>query len=147
MSARLLSKSQYVRSLQCQKSLWLYRNRKDLAEPVTPDQKMVFDQGTEVGIMAHQRVPGGVLIADDHEHLEEAVEATRKAILKKISEKKYGDLIDTSKLSDGNVPAPKNEPAVAAPPPAGTPAKPPRRVKQGGHTYEEQPDGGMKAID
>mgnify|MGYP001608237043 CR=1 FL=1 len=78
--SRLLSKSQYTRGLQCVKSLFLYRHHRDLQDPITPAQQQIFDQGTEVGILARQLFPGGVLIEADHMHPEDALAATRAAI-------------------------------------------------------------------
>lgn len=74
-----LSKSQYTRGLQCHKSLWLYRNRRDLIPAVGDGQQMIFDQGQVVGLLAHQRFPGGVLIAEDHTQSTEAVASTLAA--------------------------------------------------------------------
>lgn len=77
---RALSKSQYVRGLQCAKSLWLYRHRKDLAGPVDEFQQAVFDSGTAFGQLAMQRFPGGVLIAQGHDDPEGALAATTAAM-------------------------------------------------------------------
>lgn len=75
-----LSKSQYVRGIQCEKSLWLYRHRKDLR--TTPDtfQESIMESGTEFGILARQLWSGGVLIEADHLHPEDALTETQKAI-------------------------------------------------------------------
>lgn len=78
--AARLSKSQYVRGLQCHKALWLYRKRKDLLPDVAAPLQMIFDQGHSVGVLAHQRFPGGLLIAEDHLHSAEAVAATDAAV-------------------------------------------------------------------
>jgi len=75
-----LSKYQFCRGLQCTKSLWLYRNRKDLIPPTSPEQQMIFDQGHEVGLLAWERFPGGQEIKEDHEHIPEALAATKKAL-------------------------------------------------------------------
>jgi hypothetical protein len=75
-----LSKSQYLRGLQCHKNLWLYRHRPELATPPSPSLQAIFDQGHEVGELAWKRFPGGVLIKEDHEHPQEAVESTRKSL-------------------------------------------------------------------
>lgn len=77
---RYFSKSQYTRYQQCAKSLWLYRKRNDLQDPVSPDQQAIFDQGTAVGVLAQQWRPGGVLIKADHTDPERALEETRGAI-------------------------------------------------------------------
>ena len=49
-----LSKSQYIRGLQCHKSLWLYKNRPDLRD--TPDNKTEssFNTGYDVGELAKE---------------------------------------------------------------------------------------------
>ncbi len=75
-----LSKSQYVRGLQCHKALWLYRNRKDLIPETSDNQQMIFDQGQVIGLLAQQRFPGGVLIREDHTQPVEAVASTRAAV-------------------------------------------------------------------
>ena len=55
-----LSKSQYMRGLQCPKALWLFKNRKDLA--AEPDRRRLnlFATGHRVGDLAKQLFPGGV---------------------------------------------------------------------------------------
>ena len=75
-----LSKSQYVRGLQCHKSLWLYRNRKDLIPEVPAAKQMIFDQGHVFGVLAHQRFPGGTLINEDHLQITEALTSTKAAL-------------------------------------------------------------------
>lgn len=75
-----LSKSQYTRGLQCHKSLWLYRNRKNLIPEVSEGQQVIFDQGQVVGLLAHKRFPGGVLIEEDHAHVPEALASTQAAV-------------------------------------------------------------------
>lgn len=79
-----LSKSQFTRGTQCLKSLWLYRERKDLQDSMTPDQQAIFDQGTEVGILAQQLFKRGVLIAYGHDQPALALEATQAAMDKGI---------------------------------------------------------------
>ena len=58
-----LSKSQYMKGLQCPKALWLYKNRKDLA--IEPDQRRqnLFDTGHRVGDLAKELFPGGAEVA------------------------------------------------------------------------------------
>ncbi|MFA5140256.1 MAG: DUF2779 domain-containing protein [Elusimicrobiota bacterium] len=75
-----LSKSQYLRGLQCRKNLWLYRHRPEVATPPSPSLQAIFDQGHEVGTLAWKRFPGGKLIEEDHLHPDEAVDSTRKAL-------------------------------------------------------------------
>jgi len=58
-----LSKSRFVAGWQCHKQLW-HRVHEPDAPELQPDVVLRdrFDQGTEVGAMARQRFPGGVLI-------------------------------------------------------------------------------------
>jgi hypothetical protein len=56
-----LSKSLFLRGLQCPKSLYLYKTQPDLRE-VTPDQEAVFKAGTDVGVVAQGLFPGGKVI-------------------------------------------------------------------------------------
>ena len=54
-----ISKSMYVRGLQCLKSLYLYKYNPELRE-VDKSTQAVFDTGHKVGILAQQLFPGGV---------------------------------------------------------------------------------------
>ena len=54
-----LSKSQFTRGLQCHKSLWLLKNRRELQQKPDASLQARFDSGTEVGILAQQLFPGG----------------------------------------------------------------------------------------
>jgi len=75
-----LSKSQFTRGMQCAKSLWLYREKKSLQDPTTPDLQDRFDTGSQVGVLAQQWIKGGVLITADHTDPEKALYQTREAI-------------------------------------------------------------------
>ncbi|MEA3434027.1 MAG: hypothetical protein U9R13_05550 [Campylobacterota bacterium] len=44
-----LSKSQYIRGLQCHKSLWLYKNRPELRDAPDYAQESLFNTGHSVG--------------------------------------------------------------------------------------------------
>jgi antitoxin component of RelBE/YafQ-DinJ toxin-antitoxin module len=44
----MLSKSDFLKYLQCEKYLWLYKHRKDLLEEVSEAQQAIFDQGFNV---------------------------------------------------------------------------------------------------
>ncbi|OGS00260.1 MAG: hypothetical protein A2V88_12240 [Elusimicrobia bacterium RBG_16_66_12] len=80
MGSGVLSKSQYVRGLQCPKSLWLYRNRKDLIPPSPPGLQRNFDQGHAIGRLARARFPGGVDITADYLHQQHALDSTAAAV-------------------------------------------------------------------
>ncbi len=71
-----LSKSQYCRGKRCQKSLWLYRNRKELADKPTPFMQNILDQGTAVGKLATQLFKDGILVSEGHKQAEAALKKT-----------------------------------------------------------------------
>jgi hypothetical protein len=77
-----LSKTHYLRGLQCHKSLWLHHRRPDLRAPVSPALQRIFDQGRAVGDLARRRFPHGLLIAADHDHIPEALKRTQDALQK-----------------------------------------------------------------
>lgn len=54
-----ISKSQYVKGLQCHKALWLLKNKPELKAEVTESLQAIFDTGTEVGKLAQQLFPSG----------------------------------------------------------------------------------------
>lgn len=59
MQKPVLSKSSYVRGLQCHKSLYLYKKFYKLRDYISPEQLAKFKRGTDVGILAQQLFPGG----------------------------------------------------------------------------------------
>jgi hypothetical protein len=54
-----LSKSQFTRGLQCHKSLWLLKKRRDLQQKPDAALQARFDSGSKVGLLAQQLFPGG----------------------------------------------------------------------------------------
>ena len=56
----LLSKSTFIRSLQCQKSLYLYKNFYQLRDEISQERQYVFERGHDVGRLAQQLFPGGI---------------------------------------------------------------------------------------
>ncbi len=54
-----LSKSLFIRGLQCRKSLYLHKRRPDLKDELSEDQQARFDSGHEVGRLAQELFPGG----------------------------------------------------------------------------------------
>lgn len=61
----MLTKSDYLRYLQCKKYLWLHKKRKDLIGEVTEAQQVIFDQGEEVETYAHQLFKEGKTVGRD----------------------------------------------------------------------------------
>ncbi len=54
-----LSKSTFLKGLQCHKALWLNRYQPNLRDEITADQQAVFDRGHDVGKLARDLFPGG----------------------------------------------------------------------------------------
>ncbi len=54
-----LSKSTLIRSIQCSKSLYLYKNNYNLRDKPDTVQQQRFDRGHRVGKLAHQLFPNG----------------------------------------------------------------------------------------
>ena len=79
--AHWLSKSSYLRGWQCPKALWMWKHRPDLRRPPSPQQLAIFEQGTQVGLLAQQLFPGGVDCSPRHHHAQEpALAATQEAV-------------------------------------------------------------------
>ena len=55
----MLSKSQYIRGLQCHKSLWLHKNSPSLKNEISEQSESLFNTGNQVGDYAKQLFPGG----------------------------------------------------------------------------------------
>ncbi len=75
-----LSKSKFLGGLQCFKRLYLEIHSPELATPPTPDRRAIMDMGTEVGEVARQYFPGGVLVAETHRQIPAALSRTQLLI-------------------------------------------------------------------
>ncbi|GAB6081910.1 hypothetical protein JCM30471_08240 [Desulfuromonas carbonis] len=75
-----LSKSQYLRAMQCHKSLYLYKYHPELREEASASKQAVFDTGTAVGILAQSLFPGGVEVPYDGVSISDQIEMTKQAI-------------------------------------------------------------------
>ena len=60
MSKYSLSKSSFIKGLQCEKYLYLYKNNYELKDPIKDSSQAVFDQGNQIGLLAQSLFPGGV---------------------------------------------------------------------------------------
>lgn len=60
MGNHVLSKSTYIRGLQCQKSLYLNKHRPFLRDKLSAEQLARFRRGTNVGVLARDLFPGGI---------------------------------------------------------------------------------------
>ena len=56
----ILSKSTYIKGEQCEKALYLFKNRPFLRDKLSMEQRAKFKCGTDVGILAQQLFPGGI---------------------------------------------------------------------------------------
>ena len=59
MANSRLSKSTFIRGLQCEKSLYLYKHHYRLKDPTPSSLQVVFDQGNNIGILAQELFPNG----------------------------------------------------------------------------------------
>lgn len=62
MKKPFLSKSSFIRGLQCHKSLYLDKFHAELRDEVSEDQKAIFQSGTEIGRLAQGLFPYGIEI-------------------------------------------------------------------------------------
>jgi hypothetical protein len=75
MSPRL-SKSKFLSGLQCHKRLYLEIHQPSLATPPDASMQAILDMGTEIGLLAQQRFPGGVLVKAGFRQREAAIAET-----------------------------------------------------------------------
>jgi len=76
-----LSKSRYMKGLQCHKALWLSTNNPGLLGELEATTQ-AFDQGIKIGELARDIFPGGVPIPYDGLSFDEQVQETQKALSK-----------------------------------------------------------------
>lgn len=85
MEKHTLSKSTFQRGMQCVKSLYLYKNFIHLRDPLSAQQKAVFNRGNNVGVLAQKLFDGGtdvskVVTKRSENYYSELVEQTKKFI-------------------------------------------------------------------
>ncbi len=62
---------------QCPKRLWLYKKRPELRAELSESQQLIFEKGTDVGLLARELFPGGKdATPSDYNHFEEAFQDT-----------------------------------------------------------------------
>jgi len=76
MEKHILSKSTFIRGVQCLKSLYLNKKRPFLRDKIPQERLLVFKRGHKVGEMAHAMFPGGINMSPGHPS------AYRKAIIR-----------------------------------------------------------------
>jgi hypothetical protein len=60
LEKHILSKSTFLRGLQCAKSLYLYKNFIQTRDSVSAEQQAIFNRGNNVGVLAQKLFPGGI---------------------------------------------------------------------------------------
>ncbi len=77
----LLSKTSFLRSVQCQKAFFLYKKYYHLKDPLPPEKRAVFNRGHKIGALAQQLFPGGIDVSPGHVFkFAESVEKTKELI-------------------------------------------------------------------
>lgn len=56
----ILSKSTYIKGLQCEKALYMQKKHPYLRDKLSIEKRAKFQRGTDVGILAHEYFPGGI---------------------------------------------------------------------------------------
>ncbi len=80
----MLTKSDFIKYLQCYKYLWLYKNRKDLLpKDILPEMEKEFDEGYQVEDYAYFLFPDGVDAMDPD--FKTAIAKTKKLVDAKTS--------------------------------------------------------------
>ncbi|MFM2386368.1 MAG: hypothetical protein RL660_1125 [Bacteroidota bacterium] len=79
----MLSKSKFVRGQQCHKNLWLYTHKKDVATEASEAQAAIFQSGTDVGVLARDYFPNGVLAVAEGEYPNKATAAYTQQLIDK----------------------------------------------------------------
>jgi hypothetical protein len=77
---KTLSKSQFVKGVQCPKALWIYRKRKDLHPEVDEATQALFDMGHDIGELAKKMWSHGVEVMEEYYDITGAIESTNKFI-------------------------------------------------------------------
>lgn len=75
-----ISKSQYLKGLQCPKALWLFWHRKDLKPDIDERQQYLFDVGHDVGRLATKLFDNGIEISEEYYQIDKAINTTQHAI-------------------------------------------------------------------
>ncbi len=81
MGTHLISKSSFIRGIQCEKHLYLYKYHYDEMDPVSEMQKAVFKRGTDVGLLAQKLFPGGLNLApESHTDYDDSIIKTAETL-------------------------------------------------------------------
>ncbi|MCD4741116.1 MAG: DUF2779 domain-containing protein [Desulfobacteraceae bacterium] len=75
-----ISKSQYIRGLQCPKSLWYFTNQPSLCKDQFNGHNTLFGEGIEVGMLAQNYFKNGITINFDLSRISESTANTKDAV-------------------------------------------------------------------
>jgi len=75
-----LSKSLFMRGMQCYKSLYLHKHHPEQKDKIPPSREALFESGHEVGLLAQKLFPSGITIPYDPDNYDRLVALTEKAI-------------------------------------------------------------------
>jgi hypothetical protein len=62
----LLSKTSFLKAVQCSKAFFLYKNHYELKDPLPKEKQAVFKRGHQVGTLAQSLFPGGIDVSPSH---------------------------------------------------------------------------------
>lgn len=81
MGSHLLSKSSFIRGIQCEKHLYLYKYHPDEMDELSEMQKAIFKRGIDVGKIAQNLFPGGIdLSPESYGDYDKALINTRESL-------------------------------------------------------------------
>ena len=84
MASHLLSKSSFIRGVQCEKHLYLYKYHYKEMDQLSEMQKAIFKRGTDVGKLAQQLFPSGIDASPKSQfEYAKAVKHTKELLVKK----------------------------------------------------------------
>ncbi len=77
-----LSKTLFIKGLQCHKALYLHKYHPELKDEISPAKEALFSSGSNVGVFAQQLFPGGVEIPYEGLSLSDQIKQTQAEIKK-----------------------------------------------------------------
>jgi len=80
INSTYLSKSLFIRGVRCHKSLYLHKYKPDLKDAVSEETEKLFEAGYQIGTLAQNLFPGGVLVPYEGLSHKEQIEMTASFI-------------------------------------------------------------------
>ncbi|MBS1647384.1 MAG: DUF2779 domain-containing protein [Bacteroidetes bacterium] len=80
----VLSKTSFVKFIQCPRAFFLYKNHQELKDPLSKERQATFNRGHQVGELAQKLFPGGIDVSFAHAQKKmESVQKTQQLIAEK----------------------------------------------------------------